>query len=148
LAIRRATAADLEPIIALGRQMHAEGYFRNVDFAEAKVRAALEHCLASGYIAVSAGADGIEGFLIGFVSELWYSSAKVASDLAFFVRPNRRGSITAVRLIQDFVAWAKEQGAAEVTIVQSSGVRLEETARLFNGMRFDYRGGVFTWRLG
>jgi hypothetical protein len=71
-----------------------------------------------------------------------------ATDLAFFVRPDRRGSIGAVRLVQDFVAWARGAGAAEVCIAQSSGVRMDEAHRLMTGMKFDHRGGVFKWRLG
>lgn len=131
----------------LGRQMHAEGYFRHVPFDEAKVRAALEHCLAEQFIAVSDGPDGLTGFLIGHVSALWYSPATVASDLAFYVRPDRRGSIAALRLVQEFIAWAKEAGAAEVCIAQSSGVRIEETHRLLTGIGLDYVGGVYKWRL-
>jgi GNAT superfamily N-acetyltransferase len=127
--------------------MHAEGYFRHVEFNEGKVRAMLVHCLLHGFIGVSDGPDGLNGFLIGHAAELWYSSAKCATDLAFFVRPDRRGSIAAVRLVQDFVAWAREAGAAEVCISQSSGVRIEETHHLLTGMKFDHLGGVFKWRL-
>jgi GNAT superfamily N-acetyltransferase len=144
--IRPATLADMDALIALGRQMHAEGTFRHVVLDEDKVRATFERLIAEHFLAVNDGPEGIDGGLAGMLTEFWFSRERLACDLAFFVRPSRRGSIAAVRLVQAFVAWAQEQGAAEVSISQSSGVRIEETNRLLTGMGFAYVGGVYKWR--
>lgn len=146
--IRAATLTDMDALLALGRQMHAEGDFRRHALDEAKVRKTFQRLMASHFLAVNDGPEGIDGGLAGAISEFWFSRELVASDLAFFVRPNRRGSIAAVRLVQSFVAWAKDRGAAEVSISQSSGVRIEETSRLLTGMGFIYVGGVYKWRFG
>lgn len=148
--IRLATITDLPALLALGRQMHSEGEFRHIALAEDKVRRTFERLMSEvrgdGFIAVNEGPDGIDGGIAGHLTPFWFSHELVATDLAFFVRQNRRGSIAAVRLVQAFVAWGKEKGASEVCIAQSSGVRLEETQRLLTGMGFTYVGGVYKWR--
>ncbi len=127
--------------------MHAEGAFCAVALDEDKVRDTIGMCIARGFACVNEGRAGVDGVLLGRVAEFWYSRATCAADLAFYVRPDRRGSIAAVRLIQAFVAWAREVGAAKVMIAQSSGVRVEETTHLLTGMGFAYRGGVFEWEI-
>lgn len=145
--IRPATLEDLDAVIRLGRQMHAEGAFSIVRFDEFKVRAQLERCLVEGFLHISVGPDGVNGFLIGEASEYWFSRDLLAHDLAFYVRPDRRGGIAAVRLVQAFVSWARERGAREVCIAGSSGVRVEELTRLMTGMFFRHVGGVFKWEI-
>jgi GNAT superfamily N-acetyltransferase len=86
---------------------------------EDKVRATFERLIAEHFLAVNDGPEGIDGGLAGMLTEFWFSRERLACDLAFFVRPSRRGSIAAVRLVQAFVAWARERGAAEVSISQS-----------------------------
>lgn len=145
--IRLATVDDIEAVLRLGRQMHAEGAFRSVALDEDKVRDMIGRCIAHGFACVNEGREGVDGLLLGHVAEFWYSRATCASDLAFYVRPDRRGSIAAVRLIQAFVAWGRDAGAAKVVIAQSSGVRVEEATHLLTGMGFAYRGGVFEWEI-
>lgn len=145
--IRTAAPHDIEALMGLGRQMHAEGAFNVHAMDEQKVRQAMLHCIDKQFASVSAGPDGLDGMLLGQASELWYSRAKCASDVLFYVRPDRRGSITAVRLVQAFVEWAHWTGAAEVQIAQSSGVRVEELHRLMTGMSFGHVGGVYKWRI-
>lgn len=128
--------------------MHSEGFFRHVDLAEDRVEAVFRHCMAEEFFVVSEGADGIDGMFAGHIGEFWFSRETCASDIVFFVRPTRRGGLAAVRMIQEFVAWARVRRAAEVSISQSSGVRLEETQRLFTGMGFTYVGGIYKWRFG
>lgn len=135
-------------LLALGRQMHAEGVFRHFELAEDKVEATFRHCIEQEFFAVAESAEGIEGMFAGHIAELWWTRRRCASDAVFFVRPNRRGGIAAVRLIQGFVAWARGCQADVVNISQSSGVRLEEMHRLMTGMGFSYDGGVYQWRLG
>ena len=144
--IRAASQLDLDSLMGLTRQMHAEGEFHSAPLAEPKVRAIFSRLITGGFLMVNDGAEGVDAMLAGMVSEQWYSTARVASDVIFFVRPTKRGGFAAVRLIQAFVAWGKEQGAAEINIAQSSGVRVTEFAHLMSGMGFDHAGGVFKWR--
>lgn len=135
-------------MLTLGRQMHSEGAFRHMALDEAKVRSTLLACIGEGFLAVNEGRGGVDGGLAGMLTEPWFSHDLIAADVCFFVRPDRRGSITAVRLVQEFTAWARMRGAKEVSIAQSSGVRLEETNRFLTGMGFTYVGGVYKWRFG
>lgn len=146
--IRVATANDIEALMCLGRQMHAEGAFNVHPMDEEKVRLAMLSCIESGFAAANHGLEGIDAMLLGHVAELWYSRARCAADVLFYVRPDRRGSIAAVRLVQEFVQWAQWAGAQEVQIASSSGVRVEELHRMMTGMSFAHVGGVYKWRVG
>lgn len=146
--IRLATREDIPVLLTLGRQMHSEGLLRTITLDEAKVEATLLYCIGEGFLQVNEGREGVDGVLAGHIAEFWFSHEKLASDLALFVRPNRRGSIAAVRLVQAFVAWGMEKAVREICLSQSTGVRVEEFAHLLTGMGFAHVGGVFKWRLG
>lgn len=133
--------------MGLTRQMHAEGLFKHAPLDEAKVRATFARLIDHGFLVVNHGSEGVDAMFGGQISEFWYSSERLASDLIFFVRPGRRGGFAAVRLIQAFVSWGQENHASEICIAQSSGVRVEQFAHLMTGMGFDHVGGVFKWRL-
>jgi GNAT superfamily N-acetyltransferase len=146
--IRPATAEDFNTLLELGRAMHAESWYRYLPFDDVKLHGVFEKLITDGYLRIHVAPNGsIDGGMAGYIGEFWFCTEKIASDYALFVRPNHRGSFTAVRLIQDFIEWAKERGAQEVSLAQSTGVMVEQTSRLYLGMGFAYVGGIYKWRL-
>jgi GNAT superfamily N-acetyltransferase len=146
--IRPATAEDFNTLLELGRAMHAESWYRYLPFDDVKLHGVFERLLTDGYLKLHVASNGsIDGGMAGYIGEFWFCREKIATDYALFVRPNHRGSISAVRLIQDFVEWAKEKGAQEVSLSQTTGVRVQESSHLYLGMGFVYVGGNFKWRL-
>ena len=69
--------------------------------------------------------------------EPYFTDVKVAKDLAWFITPDKRGGILAVRLVRDFEVWAKKHGATQLGLGQSTGVRVEQTQKLYE--RLGYR---------
>lgn len=147
MTIRAATINDLDALVALGKQMHAESTrFGELVFDEQKVRALLADLLSrdSGFALVSQEADGqIVGGFAGYMTEHWYSTDQVAADLALFVRMDRRGGIAAARMVKAFIYWAQDRGAKQITLGISTGIKVEQTAQLYRSLGLKQFGYCF-----
>lgn len=148
MGIRRANPADIADILALGRKMHAESWYAYLPFDEQKVLAAIELVMRGGFLAVYEVDGVIAGGMAGILTEFWFSREQMATDLALFIEPGRRGGIAASRLVQAFIVWARDAGAQEVSLAISTGVRAQETGDLFEAMGLRRVGGVYKARLG
>lgn len=147
--VRAATHLDLASIIALGKRMHAEApALKHAPFDEGKVQFALSHALTSGCILVHETAEEIDGYFIGIVVERWFSRAKMACDLALYVRPDRRGGLIAWRLLDGYLFWCKTHGlpARDVQVSISTGAAVDATGRLFERLGFEPIGGNYQLR--
>lgn len=146
--IRPATENDFGALIRLGRTMHAESWYRYLPFNEQKLRGLFAHLLEHGFAYVHESVEGeIDGGFLGLLTEPWFGNGRIASDLALFVLPSKRGGTIPFKLLRTFVAWAKERQADEVTLGISTGVRVEETERLYAHLGFTRVGGLWKMRL-
>ena len=92
--------------------------------------------------------DGeITGGIIAFAYKNWFGPERVASDLALFVTPDKRGGVVAARLVNQYEKWAKSVGCSEVTIGVSTGVNTDRTALLFQRLGYKYPAHSFRKRL-
>ncbi|AIT13702.1 acetyltransferase [Salmonella phage BP12B] len=89
-----------------------------------------------------------DGVIIGF---LWaavhimapWSPALVASDLLFYIIPEKRGSLAGVRLLKAYKSWAKERGCIEARLSIASGINEERVGRMYNRLGFTPFGTVY-----
>ena len=119
---------------------------RNTTFDAVKVERMLIHALQSGLVLVHVSADGeIDGGFVGIITERWYAPERILADLGLFVRPDRRGGLVAYKLLQAVLAWAKENHfrPEDVQLAISTGVKPDETGRLFEQMGFNRVGGLY-----
>jgi hypothetical protein len=103
--VRKATEVDIGDIVALLAVMLKESTYRAIPLHEDKLRAFLRFTSTDKNHAclVYQARDGrIDGVVLGFVTEHWFSLEKSVGDLAPFVRPERRGGIAAARLRSAF----------------------------------------------
>lgn len=143
--IRRATPADIPRMIDLGAAMHEESRYARLGYKPSKVAAMLQVVIERG-IALVAERDGqIIGGFAGIVEPHWFSDDLIATDLALFIEPGKRGGIAAARLIDAFLAFARERGAIMTDILINTGVRHEDTARLFERLGGKAAGLIYTW---
>ena len=145
--IRKATAHDVPALIAIGKEMHAESWYAYLDFDADKLATVLLRLIDTGFLEVSERDGEIDGGMAGIISEMWFCRELIASDLALFVRPGKRGSIAAARLVERFVGWARWKGAVEVNLGISTGVRKEETGRLYEAFGCTHVGGIYKLRV-
>jgi len=146
--IRPATPQDIPALLALGRAMHAESWYGYLPFDEQKLSGLLARLIGGeGFVEVYETEGHVNGVMVGAISEMWFCRAGIACDLALFVYPGRRGSIAACRLTQRFIEWARAHGAAEVCMAVSTGVRIQETGRLYEALGLTHVGGIYKARL-
>lgn len=144
--VRPATAADIPALVALGHVMHAEAAaLRHATFDEAKVERALSVSISHGCAFVHEAEGAIDGAFCAVLVERWFSTDRYVTDLGLFVRPDRRGGLTACRLLDAFLFWCERMKIppADVVIGVSTGVHVEATGQLYERLGFRRVGGVY-----
>jgi GNAT superfamily N-acetyltransferase len=144
--VRNATLDDIPVMLQLAELMHAESQLAPLTFCAEKVEIAMRSMIADGFAMVHEKDGEIDGGMLGYIGEPWYSRVPVAGETGLFVRPDKRGGLAAWYLLSEFVAWAMNRGAKEITLAISTGVRVEETGRLYQRLGFKRVGGVFIRR--
>lgn len=140
-----ASEADIHAMIALGRQMHAEGRFKKYPYDEARL-------LAAGKSALKLGNPGIilverNGELVGMAtvvaSEQFFSPAKVASLHLLYVRKDARRGRAALLLLRALRRWAQAASALELNISTTMGVGMDRSDRFLRKLGFRQTGGNY-----
>lgn len=147
---REATLNDLESLLELAEAMHAESRYAkrypfNVEIVAKMLRMAMAE--PAWCLWVVERDDQVIAAFMGAVTSQWFSSAKVAQDLALFVRKEDRGSMIGPALIARFARWAKEQGAVDVEIGVNTGISTERTGRLLQARGFNPVGHLYSKEL-
>lgn len=148
LMIRPLVLCDITKVVNLGRSMHEESpVFKHSSFDEKTVADLLALSLKTPEnvcVLVNDINGEITGGIIAFAYKNWFGPERVASDLALFVTPDKRGGVIAARLVKQYEQWAKSVGCSEVTIGVSTGVNTERTALLFQ--RLGYKDPAHSFR--
>lgn len=143
--IRAATPDDVPCLVSLGRLLHDISSYAALGYDDDKVA---RQCLAlingAGALFVSEREGEVIGFIGGGITEHWFSGEKVAFDYSFFVHPDHRHGVTAVRLIAAFERWAKGQGATQIRMGITTAVNVKGTTRLFKALGFEDAGVLFS----
>lgn len=116
--IRPATDADVPALLALGQRFLAWSPYAGM-FGEDAMAKAIAEAVATGFSRVAV-VDGVAvGALLGALKPAWLDpSFVVACELAWWVEPEHRGGTAAVRMLHEFKAWAKDQGARGVVMAE------------------------------
>lgn len=147
-SIRPATAADIPALIALGAVMHAESpRFSRYSFMPERLDGNIRMVLGYeyGFAVVAESGGELVGGLLAVAMPHYACDLLQACDLAYFVRPDRRGGIAAVRLADAYREWAAGLGAS-ASIGINTGVQPERTAKLLAALGAEQTGTVWTWR--
>jgi N-acetylglutamate synthase-like GNAT family acetyltransferase len=150
MKLRFARIEDVEHLVELGRQIHAESRFAQMPYAQEKLRGNLRgllklqderqtHC----FILAENSEGEVIGILIGALEEFFFSDAKSANSILLWVDPAYRGSPAALRLIGAFHDWARQRRAQEVCILVLSGVSIGKTDRFLRRLGFVQTGGNY-----
>lgn len=137
--------------VELGARMHAESEFSFMPYDSMKVLHTLRNLASQGRLCLLRYEDSdgkLIGFFCGKVDKYFFNEERIASDLAFYVVPERRGNgIAVLKMIRMFERWAKGKGAIETCLGISTGVNIKTTADMLT--RFGYKnvGGTFKRRL-
>lgn len=149
IEIRDATEKDIGPILIWGETMWNESQFVKYDYDYGHVALTVKDLIKDEdgicFVAVSNGVP-VGGFL-GKIGHHFFGKCRYAFDLALYVAPEFRKGSLGVRLLKEYIAQAKELGADEITIGNSTGIDEGRVGRLYEALGFtkygyNYRASV------
>ena len=142
---RIGTDSDVRHIYTLGKKMHAESEFSELDWNEDKVlkwlSANTENPQRLVYCAYDDGV--LVGVFIGSISRFYFGDDQLASDLLWYVDKDYRGTRVGVRLLKEFKKWATEKNVKRIQVGISSGLSMDRTGALLEKMGFTQIGGLY-----
>lgn len=118
--IRPATHEDLDALLAMGEQFFT--FSRLAQFAVFDRGTALNSVVAlidadTGVCLVAVVEGEIVGGIVGVLAPLWFApSCLSATEFAWWVKEEHRGGTAGVKLLRAFEQWAKDNGAAMVSM--------------------------------
>jgi GNAT superfamily N-acetyltransferase len=137
--IRRATEDDAEALLVMARKFVAFApYHDRVTATDDELRAIITYFTANATVFVAEKHGAVIGMLVAVLAPVWYApSCRVATELAWWVEQEHRGGTAAIRLIQAFEKWAKDECAVMVTM---SNLEVETDNRVSSMLaRMGYR---------
>lgn len=144
--IRDAVKEDLPQIIELGRVMHAEARRLNkLKYVPARAYLSIASLIGAdhGFVRVIEEDGELVGGMAAAVEPHWFSTDKMAYDIALFVRPDKRGGLAAAQLVKEYKAWADSQGAVITQFGISTGVHIASTGALLERLGFRPSGFLY-----
>lgn len=151
--IRNATYLDVPEILFLAdkyviEEVEPTGHHSPVWDADMMAHH-LMTCIAGteGIVLVAVEDGNIIGYFWGITHCLApWSPVKVASDLLFYIMPERRGSRAALLLLNAYREWAQEQECTEVRLSVASGINMGRTERLYEHLGFSRFASTFNYK--
>ena len=145
------TVERLRDILHLCLTMQKEGDFSVVPFdveqtAKSVVNYVINNDNGFGILAYTDDGKAV-GMLCGSITPYVFSLGGVASDFAWYVLPEYRGSRSALKMLNMFTDWSRKQGASELYMGVTTNIAAERTGKLLQKRGFDHVGGNYRVRL-
>jgi GNAT superfamily N-acetyltransferase len=80
--------------------------------------------------------DELVGFGAFVITAHYFTDELIASDIIVYVRPERRGSSAAVKILKNYILWADQQKATHITLGISTGIHPEKTQAFYERLGF------------
>jgi GNAT superfamily N-acetyltransferase len=148
--IREMTEADVDTLVAIGGQMHAESAYSKCEYSPDKCKAIGAEILDNPYIVglVSEIGGEIVGFYLGVIQEQYFSNVLTSSDLLLYVKPEHRNGMSGLRLIKAYTKWAQEMGVSDehIQLAQTADIAPEAVDRLYRKLGFSPCGTIYKLR--
>ena len=135
--IRYATNEDVPILMEMIQEAHKESpRYSRLSFNFHKVLELFYSLIVNdpGFAIVAERDGQIIGFMIGFCAPYWGSDDLVASDILVYITPKYRGGSSAKKMVEAFIAWAKEKGAILIQLGVSTGIHTERTVSLYESL--------------
>ena len=119
-------------VLELGVRAHAEGSYKDVPFDGDKLVEVATRYASGDSTVFFLALDGDKpvGAFAGMLDEFYFSRALVAIDVIWYVMPEYRGTHVGLKLLEMFETWAKNKGAKEIRVGQSTNIN----PKVFNGI--------------
>lgn len=140
------SGADIAARLRVSRRAWEETDRTGLAFDESIVRQGIERKIdrRGKYCLLQAEAgDEVVGMLMGVAAPHFHAPELGASLLSWYVLPEHRGSLAAVKLLHGFRRWAQNLGAVRLYIGVTSGIDIARTDRLLRRLGFRQTGGNY-----
>ena len=145
--IRPAETRDISRIVALSKEMHKEGLYKDIPFNSEKFISTVSRCMSDGFAWVGEKDGLVVCGMLATVGEYFFSHAKLTNDLGLFVSKNHRKSRLALLLLKEYVSWGKNMGVSEITMGSTNGHQGTGLGKfLVNSLGFEYVGEIYKLR--
>tara|TARA_B100000795_G_scaffold146636_1_gene109884 strand:+ start:5147 stop:5599 length:453 start_codon:yes stop_codon:yes gene_type:complete len=138
--IRMLEEHDIPTVLLKGRAMHEESpVFNPSKYDDKKVEDLLNQSLTDHYnicVLLAEEKGQIVGGIIAMAYGEFYGPERTASDLVLFIDKDKRGGLTAARLIKAYESWAKLVDVSVVTLGVSTGINPERTSSLYKKLGY------------
>lgn len=140
--LRFATTDDIPFLVSFGRKFHALSPLSDVPFNETKVEQTAIDLLQGpkerGIILVWEEDNSPVGCLVGIVSEPYFSTESIASELVFWIEPEYRKLSTVNRLIEAYEYWANRVGAKITCLSCFNSLKGDTLVRMYERKGYDF----------
>lgn len=136
---------DVDRMIALGREMHAESIFASMPYNDDKLRAFGNYYInepEAGVGVVAEDDDGIGAMMVMSVVNRYFNDEKYASDMLLYVRKDKRGGLAAARVLKEVEKWAKERSIKEIMVGIFAGISNDKAQRFYTALGYEPAGVV------
>lgn len=118
LRLRLGAVADVPAAVALGKRFAVEfERFRGLIYNEEKCTARVSANIANPnfFFLILETSDGeIIGFLAGYLAEYDFADDYFADEWHFYIVPEYRGGIAAIKMLKAYENWCREKNAREM----------------------------------
>ena len=144
---RSAEKKDLDAVVRMGRNLHAESRFAYMPFSEERALRTMGYCQEIGYLMLYVDTDDtLLGFMAGISGPKFFSDAIEAVELCLWLEPAARKSGIAGRMIGMFAEWAKSKGAVEACGGSTGGLNADVLRLIYGQVDFTPVGELFVRR--
>ena len=137
--LRHLSFDHINEIVELLHDMHNESDYKGMTFNADYLALAIKNAMKSpDYLIIGSIEDKkIVGLLIARIEMFSFSmDDRQSQDMAVYVIPKKRGSLTAVRLLKEYISWAKVRGVKRICLGISTCINVEKTEKLYTGLGF------------
>jgi len=120
--IRLANPSDEDDILVMARDFAAFApHQESISATDDELRDTIRWFMQNATMFVADKDGSVVGMLVALLSPVWYAPRfTMATELAWWVNPKHRRGLVAIRLLQAFESWARDNGA---TIVNMSNLQ-------------------------
>lgn len=139
MKLRHPNPGDHDQLVALGRALHQESWYRDFDFDPAKMIELVELATASPTmlpLVLETAGGRIAGFFLAAETTHFFGKDRYACDVAIYIAPEHRGGPGFLRMMKAYEAWCRIRGVKEINIGVSSGIAQGPTQKLYEKLGF------------
>ena len=142
---RRARPDDLDQLMHLAREMHAETSFSSLSFNASKAATEVMDCILNPnmFVCVAEKDGRILGLVAAFLSQPYFSDDTVVYDHIWYVSKDGRNGLAGPRLLNHVAEWARLAGAKAVFVTLGSDVSKDRVGKLVERLGYRHLGGYY-----